>query len=128
METYNNSNTFVNILKGVGISIFVTVVSLLIFSCLLVYTNINENLMQPVVIVITGVSILLGSSIGNIKAKKNGMINGAIIAGIYVFLLYIISSIANGGNFNLNIHSIFMIGASLIGGLIGGIIGININK
>ena len=126
MKEFENSNIFIGILKGVGISILITIIFLLIFSCLLVYTNISESLMKPVVITITGVSILIGSSIGNIKAKKNGMLNGMVIAGIYIFLLYIISSIANGGNFNLNIHSIFMIGASLVGGIIGGVIGINI--
>ena len=126
MENFEKSNVLVNITKGVIISVLATLVLLFIFSCLLVYTNISESLMQPVVIIITGVSILIGSSIGNIKAKKNGMLNGAIIAGIYILLLYLISSAVNGGNFSINMQSLIMMGVGLLGGVIGGIIGINI--
>ena len=126
MESFEKSNVLVNISKGVIISVLATVIALFVFSCLLVYTNISESLMQPVVIVITGVSILIGSSIGNIKAKKHGMLNGAIIAGIYIFLLYIVSSAVNGGNFSINIQSLIMMGVGILGGIIGGIIGVNI--
>ena len=128
MESYESTNVVFNIFKGVAFSVIFTILSLIIFSFLLVYTNISESLMQPVVIVITGVSILLGSSIGNIKAKKNGMINGAIIAGIYILLLYLISSAVNGGNFSINMQSLIMMGTGLLGGIVGGIIGINIGK
>ena len=65
MDLYEKNNSLLNIVKGVAISIGFTFIALFIFSCLLVYTNINENLMQPIVIVITAISILLGSSIGN---------------------------------------------------------------
>ena len=126
MESYEKSNTFFNILKGVIISLIFTIVCLFIFSCLLVYTDVSENLMQPVIIVITGISILLGSSIGNRKATKNGIVNGAIVGIIYILCIYIISSIVNGGNFMLNMQSFIMIAMGLIGGIIGGIIGVNV--
>lgn len=126
MESYEKSNTFFNILKGVIISLIFTIVCLFIFSCLLVYTDVSENLMQPVIIVITGISILLGSSIGNRKATKNGIVNGAIVGIIYILCIYIISSIVNGGNFMLNMQSFIMISMGLIGGIIGGIIGVNV--
>ena len=124
MESYERTNTFLNILKGVAISVIFTVVCLFIFSCLLVYTNIGENVMQPTIIVITGVSILLGSSIGNRKAKKNGLINGAIVGAIYILCIYIISSII-GGSFTLNAQAGIMMVAGVIAGMIGGIIGVN---
>ncbi len=115
-----------NVFKGICISLLFTILSLFVFSCLLVYTNLSENLMQPVVIAITGISILIGSSIGNRKAKKNGMLNGAITGIAYILCIYIISSIVNGGNFALNIQSIIMMAIGVIGGIIGGIIGVNI--
>ena len=99
----------INIIKGVSISIIFTLICLFIFSCLLVYTNISEAIMEPVVIVITGISILVGSSIGNRKATKNGILNGALVGGIYMLMIYIFSSICNEINFALNLHSIFMI-------------------
>lgn len=99
----------INIIKGVSISIVFTLICLFIFSCLLVYTNISEALMGPVVIVITGISILVGSSIGNRKATKNGILNGALVGGLYMFILYVFSSISKDINFVLNLKAIIMI-------------------
>ncbi len=88
------------------------------------YTNIQENTIEPVTIVITGISILLGSTIGNRKMKKNGLINGAIIGGIYMISIYLVSSLLNS-NFSLNGLSIIMIVVGMIFGVLGGIIGVN---
>jgi putative membrane protein (TIGR04086 family) len=90
----------------------------------LTYTNIQENTIEPVTIVITGISILLGSTIGNRKMKKNGLINGAIIGGIYMISIYLVSSLLNS-NFSLNGLSIIMIVVGMIFGVLGGIIGVN---
>lgn len=112
------------IIKGVIISIIATLILLLIFSILLTYTNISEKLINPFIIVITAISILIGSSIGNTKMKKNGLLNGAIIGGIYLTLIYIISSIINH-NFILTVQSVIIIISGIICGMLGGIIGIN---
>ena len=56
--------------------------------------------------------------------NKNGMMNGAIIGGTYVILLYLISSLLNTG-FALNIYTIIMIISGIISGIIGGILGVN---
>jgi len=60
-----------NILKGIGISLIVTIILLLIFSVILTYSNISENIISPVIMIITAISILIGSSISNRKIKKN---------------------------------------------------------
>lgn len=120
----NISRNYIYILKGVIISIIFTLVFLFVFSILLTYTNINEKFTNPTIIVITAISILIGSSIGNIKVKKNGLLNGALIGGIYLILIYIISSIINN-NFLITKESIIMIIAGMIFGMIGGIIGVN---
>lgn len=112
------------IIKGVIISIIATLILLLIFSILLTYTNISEKLINPFIIVITAISILIGSSIGNTKMKKNGLLNGAIIGGVYLTLIYIISSIINH-NFILTVQSVIIIISGIICGMLGGIIGIN---
>lgn len=126
MERAESSNFFVNIFRGVGIALIFTISALSIFACLLVFTNLSENLMQPVVIVVTGISILMGSCIANRKMSRNGIVNGILIGVIYILAIYIISSIVNDGNFSLNLGSIIMIATGVIGGAIGGIIGVNI--
>ncbi len=113
-----------NILKGAGIALISTVILLLIFSIILTYTNVNENTIAPVIIIVTAISILVGSSIGNIKIKKNGIINGGLIGGTYILTLYIISSILNW-KFGLNMQSLIMIVVGIVFGILGGIIGVN---
>ncbi len=126
MEKYQESDKRIikNIFKGIGISMTFTFVCLLIFSILLTYTNISENTITPVILVVTGISILIGSSIGNTKIKKNGILNGAFIGGGYILILYLISSTLNV-RFNLNLQSIIMIAVGVVFGILGGIIGVN---
>ena len=117
-------NTIATIAKGIGISLLITVIALIIFSIILTYTNIEENVINPVIMIITAISILIGSSIENTKLKKNGLINGGMIGGCYILIIYLISSILNW-KFSLNVNSIIMIVAAIIFGILGGIIGVN---
>lgn len=116
LETKNNH--LFSIIKGTLVAFFVTVITLMFFSMLLVYTDLSEETIKPVIITITGISILIGSSIGTKKLKKNGLINGAIIGILYILIIYIISSILNS-NFAINLMSLIMIGIGLIGGILG---------
>ena len=118
------NRTIKNVAKGVVISLISTCIMLLIFAILLTYTDINESLIDTVIIVITAISILIGSSIGNYKMKKNGLLNGAIIGMGYIITIYLISSILNW-KFSLNFKSIIMIMITIFFGILGGIIGVN---
>lgn len=112
------------ILKGVLISVIFTLIFLFAFSLILTYTNVSESFINPTIIVITAISIFIGSSIGNIKMKKNGLINGALIGGIYLASIYLLSGIINQ-KFTLNTASIIIIIAGMTCGMFGGIIGVN---
>ena len=126
MESFEKNNIFIKILKGVGISFAFTLISLTIFSALLTYTNLSESLIQPVVISVTGISILAGSFFATRKVGKNGIIKGIAVGLIYIFLIYLISSVVNGGSFALTMSSVIMILIGILCGAIGGIIGVNI--
>lgn len=119
-----NKETIKNIFKGIGISIIFTIICLLLFSLILAYTNISEETITPVIIIVTGISILIGSSIGNINIKKNGILNGGLVGGGYILILYLISSLLNV-RFSLNMQSIIMIIVGIVFGILGGIIGVN---
>ena len=118
------SKNITNILKGIGISVIFTMIFLLIFSAILTYTDVSEEAIQPVVIVITAISILIGSSIGNWKIKKNGILNGSIIGGMYFILLYLLSSIVKM-DFAPTKGMIIIIIVGMIFGILGGIVGVN---
>lgn len=119
------SNNLFRIFKGSIISIIFTLILLFIFSIVLTYTSISENVISPVIIVISSISILIGSSISTMKIKKNGLINGLLVGLIYMLSIYIISSLINTG-FAITTTSIIMILSGIGAGIIGGIVGVNI--
>ena len=129
MENSDNVNhkSFINILKGLGMAFVITFIFLLILSIILTYTNVSENIINPSIIIITALSILIGSSISNIKIKKNGLINGGILGGVYIILLYLFSSVFRM-EFSLTMQSIIMIITGSVFGILGGIIGVNISS
>lgn len=123
----NTPNNMLNIVKGTVVSIFITLILLFAFSVVLTYSDVQEHTIPIVTIVITAISIFIGSSISTIKINKNGIVNGGTIGFIYVVLLYIVSSIVQTG-FHLNACSIAMMVAGILAGMIGGIVGVNIKR
>lgn len=119
-----NGNNVKRIIKGSAFSIIITLIGLLIYSLLLSYTSVQENTMPTIIIIITVISILIGSTISTSNIKKNGIVNGMLVGIIYIATIYLISSIITG-NFLLSSNSIIMIIASVLTGALGGIIGVN---
>ena len=125
LSKFEFSHNFIRIAKGSALSIGITLILLFIFALLLTYTNLQENTISPVVIIISAVSVLIGSSLSTIKLKKNGLLNGGLVGITYIVTIYILSSIISE-NFKLNLCSTIMIIASIATGMLGGIIGINL--
>lgn len=122
-----SKKNMVRILKGCILSIITSVLLLLIFAILLTYTGISETTIIPVILIITGISVLAGSMISTRKIRKNGLINGGLVGFIYIIVLYIVSSLWLV-KFSITLNSIIMIIIAVITGMIGGIIGVNVNK
>ena len=120
-------NDLYAVLKGVVIAIALSIISIFIYAAVLVNTDVQENTIKPVLIIVTGICVLIGSSISGLIIKKNGLLTGICVGGIYFISLYILSSIALCG-FYLNISSVIMIGVGMVLGAIGGVIGTNIAK
>lgn len=115
------------IIKGSLLAIFISLALLFIYAMILTYTEVSESTMIPVVLVIVGISILIGSMISARTIRKNGLLNGAIVGLVYVITLYIASSLCLVG-FSLTSNSIIMMIVGIITGIIGGIIGVNLNR
>lgn len=125
--TVQNQSSIINIVKGIIFSYAISLLLLFIFSVLLTYTSISESTIAPVILVITIISIIIGSSISSSKIRKNGLINGGVIGFLYIIALYLISSLMQTG-FALNLYAILMIVFSILSGMIGGIVGVNLKK
>lgn len=121
------NKNIINVIKGAIIAIILSLIFLTVYAAVLSFTNVSENTMVPVVLVITGISILIGSSMSSISIKKKGLMNGALVGLIYAITLYILSSIFGAG-FSIELNSIIMIIVAIITGMIGGIIGVNLKN
>ena len=117
----------VRIIKGSLFAIITSAILLLFFTVLLCYTSLSENTMLPVVLVVTGISILIGSMVSTRKIRKNGILNGGMVGFIYIIILYLISSLFLAG-FSLTFNSFIMVIVGVVTGMIGGIIGVNTNR
>ena len=80
------------IIKGCLFAIILSIILLTIYALLLANTTISENTMMPVVLTITGISILMGGTISSRKMKKNGLIYGGIVGLVYVLALKFLNS------------------------------------
>ena len=118
---------FVNLIKGILISFAITIILFYILGIILSTTSIPEKIITPAIIIITGVSILIGSSITMIKTNEKGLIKGGLIGVIYFLLIYLLSSFLLK-NFEVNIYSCIMFAATFICGAIGGVVGVNIKS
>ena len=70
VEDVTKDKNIFKVIKGSIISIIITLIALTIYAAVLSYTTVSESTMVPVVIIITGISILIGSSISSISIKK----------------------------------------------------------
>ena len=123
-KTKEKNNNMVKIIKGSIIAMIITIIALTIYAAILAYTSVSETTMVPVVLTITGISILIGSSMSSISIKKQGIMNGGFVGLIYIIFLYVLSSIISVG-FELNMNAIIMLIVAILTGMIGGIIGVN---
>ena len=99
----NLNNNIVKVIKGSIIAFLISIMLLFIFASLLVYTNIQENTIKPVVIIISIISILVGSSLSSIKIKRNAPVDIITIKQILkTFATWIIPLISNTLTANTN--------------------------
>lgn len=124
---FTNNNRFFNILKALILAYIFTFALIFIYSIVLAYTNISDSTIPMVVTGITIFSIFLSTVIYCGKMATAGLINGTIISGMYLAIVYILGS-AFGVGYALNQQSLIIIISVLLIGAIGGIIGVNFNK
>ena len=104
-------------------------ISILLISSIIVtifnYFNVISGIpLKILFLLIPLISIFIGSTISNSKIQRNGLLNGAIVGGIYLISIYLLSSIINQ-KFILSMQSIIMIISGIVCGMFGGILGVN---
>ena len=120
-------NNIFKILKGIILSVLITLLGLLILAIVITYTNVSESIIPIAVTIITAISILIGSFFSTINIQKNGLLNGFAVGFTYIVTIYVISSITSTG-FTLTNTSFIMIISVILAGMLGGIIGVNLKN
>ena len=126
-ERSNKNSNFINVARGSIIAITITLVCLVIFSGILANTEVAESTINPVIILVTAVSIFVGSIMSVSRISKRGIINGGIVGMIYFLAIYILSGKVNS-NFSKKNSGIILIICGILAGMLGGIVGVNIKK
>ncbi len=116
-----------NIGIGSAIALILSAVLLFGFSFLLVSTDMQESTIRPVIILLSSLCILIGSIFTARKNTKNGIINGGIVGGMYLLILWLISSCCMDG-MTFTLHTGIMLVSAILTGMLGGIVGVNFAK
>ena len=125
MEDYRNTSKFMLVIRGILLSVGITLIMILALSIILSVSDIKESVIMPTVIFISAFSILIGGFVITKKLDQKGIVYGSILGICYMLILYLISSIMNF-NFSLNLNAVIMIAVGVFGGAIGGILGVNL--
>lgn len=97
---------------------------LLVSSAIFAYTNLNDKYLDIFMYSSIGISVFLTSIFLSRKIKSKGIINGSLFGLLVVLIMYSISGIFTGFNFSAIVGVYALI--SIMTGLIGGAIGVNI--
>ena len=115
---------YIKFFKGLSFSFIFTLVLFFLFSLVLRFTNVSDNIIPGIVLLISILSILCGSAICTKNAQNQGWLWGSSIGGAYAVILYIISSLTLTG-FSFPLTTFYLILGYIAIGAIGGIVGIN---
>lgn len=117
-------NYILLVFKGLIFSLIITILLVFILSLVLLYTPFKESKIPLFNTVIMIVSITIGSIYVSTKIGENGWINGGIL-GILYFLVLVLLNYLFFKPFFVDMYLLGKFILSLITGVIGGIIGIN---
>lgn len=117
--------TIISVIKGLVAAYIISIPAFILFALILVNTDFPDKYKTVAVIITTIVSIFVAGMTATRGSKSKGWLNGCIIGLIYMFVLYIISSIVYK-NFSIDRYVITMTVIGVLTGAIGGIAGINL--
>ena len=118
------SDNVLSILKGILVSIIITVPAFIIFSFILTYVDFPDKIISPAVVAITIISILTAGISASRNTDSKGWFNGAVTGLVYITFLYFLSSIIYK-DFTINKYVLTLAIIAVLTGTIGGMLGKN---
>lgn len=111
--------------KSLVLSYIITLAMVLIMAIIFTYTPLKEKTIPLFNTIIMIISITLGAIYLTLKIGEKGWLNGGIV-GIGYYIILILLNIVFLKNHKIDIYTTSKLLISLITGIIGGMIGINL--
>ena len=112
------------ILKGLGYSYILTLLTLLIYNLVLTFTSLSGNTIAMASSAITTISSAFGGFYASKHIKEKGLIYGLLVGLIYIICLTLIAFLAKD-SFTFKIDMVYNIALVSLSGGIGGVLGVN---
>ena len=111
-------NILIQILKGLIISIAVTLTGMLLIALLTVFTRLSDSMLTALNQILKIISIMAGTAAAVGRGGRRGFVTGATTALLYMILGYAVYILLGG------IHSVsLMLGEMLMGAAVGAFTG-----
>lgn len=114
------------LLAGVLFSIIWLAAGALLLSLLLHFTAMKESSLPTNALLVHVFASLAGGFTSGRRSESKGWYNGALLGLLYGAIVIIISFLASDAS--LSLHSAILLGAALLSGAFGGMIGVNLKK
>lgn len=112
------------LIKGVLISYAITMAVFIIYALLITYTNLTEEYVAPLALIVTAISCIASGFVTAKAAKSRGLIWGIAAGGLYMAIMFSLGY-ATMPTYELNQKFVISLCLALLGGGIGGIFGVN---
>ena len=127
VKVLSEENIFVTAFRTTVKAMVFTAAALLLLTLFAAYGDIPDNTLSACVKAAAFISVFCAGLMVAGKRRKAGWLSGLVTGVIYV-LVMIFAGFIIFGDFSLSADSVKMFFASIIGSVLGGIIGVNIKR
>lgn len=114
------------LLAGIAFSIIWLAAGALLLSLMLHLTSMKESNLGTYALLVHSISSLAGGLTAGKRSERKGWYNGSLLGCIYGVMVMIVSFLA--ANVAPSWNSALILGAALLAGALGGMIGVNLRK
>lgn len=115
---------YMALVKGILFSIALTLILILIITCICYWGNISEKILGLMLFAASAVSVFFSSVLMMKSIKKSGFIYG-LLNGLGYFIVILVASICFSGKFSPSAQVFTMLAGTLLAGALGGVLGVN---
>lgn len=113
--------------RGLLLAVAFTLVAFLVCACILAYTAVSQGAIPVIATATQALGALIAGFCTARRKGSSGLLLG-LLAGVgYMLILWVIAILAGDG-FSIGAHSLSMLLFSALGGVVGGVVGVNLKS